>query len=64
MQDKQDKFTAKTAMNCKNQLEDSTGCRASIYRLLRGNRTLLKMATLTGFEPVSFTDRKFIFDVR
>jgi hypothetical protein len=38
--------------------------RASIYGLPGGIVSLLKVATLTGFESVSFTDRKFIFDVR
>jgi hypothetical protein len=51
-------------MNRKNKAEGSIGCRSSIDGLLRGNGTLLKVATLTGFETVSFTDRILEFDPR
>ncbi|MCX6960685.1 MAG: hypothetical protein NTW91_10505 [Verrucomicrobia bacterium] len=52
LQDKQDKLTATTARNRKNELRGLIGHEASIYLLSEAIRPLFDVATLTGFENV------------
>ena len=52
LQDKQNKSTARTAINGKNRIAGLVGYRAFIYGLSEASEPLLKVATLTGFEPV------------
>jgi len=50
LQDKQDKLTATTAKNRKNELRGPKGFGASIYLLSEAIGPLFEVATLTGFE--------------
>jgi len=62
LQDKQDKLTATTARNRKNELRGLIGYEASIYLLSEAIRPLFEVATLTGFETVRFTESKMPID--
>ena len=53
LQDKQDKSTARTANNGKNQFLAPVVCRASIYALSEAKWPLGRVATLTGFEEAT-----------